>query len=254
MSTDPKNVPTTYRQRREKPPRTSPPAESGGSCIFLLVLGVFVLLIGVVVVVIIGNRSLPGDPLYPSKRLVEQVRISLTTIPSERLELEKTFDRERMLEIHALSEGSGSAAVDFSAALLEANQVSDPAQAQSTDPEVSLVESFPAIWLVGDIQVEVSGDTKVIGDINTGVVITVRGRLLPGGEVVATHIQPREYEIRAPLNSVASNQWLVDGVAVIVLPDTLIRGSPSIGSDVLVKAHMLYNERMAARYIEVLDP
>jgi hypothetical protein len=82
----------------------------------------------------------------------------------------------------------------------------------------------------------------------------IRDRLTPQGEIIGLSLQPRIFQLEAKLNSIESNQWLVGGIPVTILPDTLIRGAPSIGSDVRVLAEMVFAERFIAQYIGKVDP
>lgn len=224
------NQPPTYHRSRKPRQRPKPSSDSSGSISFTPLVLLFILVIAAVVILLLSSRSLPGERLYPVKRYSEQIRLMLTNVAGERLELEKTFDRERHSEVKALTEQSRSESVSFTGALSETNSSGER--------------------IVGEVPVQFLEDTQVIGDLNLSVWVRVDGTTRSDGTVIADSIRPRVYEITATLHSVASNQWLIDGVTITVMPDTLIRGSPMLGSEIMVKAQMLADERLIATYIE----
>lgn len=213
-------------------PRQTPDRNTSPGCLFnlfpLIILGV--LFFGALTVAVVSTRSLPGDRLYPIKRYIEQIRLDLTRVPSQRLELEMAIDQTRLDEIEALTEKTHSTSVDFAGGLMETTQGGE--------------------WTIGDIQVRIQPDTEVIGKIKLGTFVTVVGTLLSDKSVVAERIQLREYTFTDKLHSVASNQWLVDGVTVHIAPDTIIIGNPKIGSEVTIKAYRSLNDQFIARVIE----
>ena len=213
---------------------TQQPAENGclSGCLFsyvpwaLLITGI----LGGLAVFYLSSRATPGDRFYPLKRFFEDTRLSLTNVPSQRVELEKIFDDERIKEIDALMQVSQGANVDFSAGLIEADENGE--------------------WLVGDYKVLVRPETEYVGRVYRGIYVTVYGTLQEDGIIEANRIQPREFVFEDKLNSVASNQWLVDGVNVFVAHDSEIHGSPKMGSEVRIRAFRLLNDQLVARLIE----
>ena len=213
-------------------PQQPPEHEASSGCVFNLVPLVILgsLFLGALIVGVTSTRSLPGDRLYPIKRFIEQTRLGLTEVPSQRLELEVAIDQTRMDEIEDLVAESRSASIDFAGGLMETRQGGE--------------------WIIGDILVQVLPETEVIGKIRLGTYVTVVGDLRPDGNVIAERIQVREYVFSDKLHSVAANQWLVDGVIVHIAPDTFIIGKPKIGSEVSVKAYRTLNDQFIARVIE----
>ena len=205
-------------------------------CLFNLVPWVVILLVlaSIVVALVASTWALPGEILYPLKRLIEDTRLDLTKVPSQRVELEETFDRVRLEEIETITEQSRSELVEFTAGLSDVDLEGE--------------------WLIGDINVMIEPDTEVIGQVNLGTYVTVYGLLEIDGSVTAGRIEPREYVFTDKLHSVVSNQWLVDGVTVLLAPETVIHGTPAIGSVITVKAIKLLDNQLVARLIDETSP
>lgn len=217
------------RTTRKKTPSTRYRISARMLSITVLVLFTVALLL-VSILLILANRSLPGDRLYSLKRLSERVRLSFTRSPGERLKLELLNDQNRLNEVETLIESSRVGDVEYSA------------QLEGTDTSGE--------WIVGGLILEIQPNTQIIGDINVGIHVNVHGQLSPQGEIIVERLQPRIFELEAKLNSIATNQWLVGGIPFTIMPDTLIRGAPSIGSDVRVRAELVFGDRFIAKYIE----
>jgi hypothetical protein len=229
MSSRRKNY-TQSSMVRRKDDQSEGSGSSGCSCGVFLISLLLVFTLALVVGLILSTQALPGDQLYPLKRYSEQVRRLLAASPSQRLELEQNITIVRKAEIEALAADSRSAEIDFSGGFQQVTEDGD--------------------WLVGDITVLVPPDTQTVGQITTGTIVTIFGTLENDGRIVARRVQPFEFEFTDRLNSVVSNQWLVDGLTVYLMPDTLVRGSPSLGSEVNVTALVLLDWRLVARLIE----
>ena len=201
-------------------------------CFFNLIIWVVlaILIIGTIIIIFASTWSLPGDRLYPIKRLVEDIRLELTQASSERLSLEMDYDNNRLQELNKLSEQSRSSIVDFSAGFSEVIREGE--------------------WLVDGRQVIVFPDSEIIGRVQIGTYVTVFGVLNHDGTISATRIQPREYRINDTLHSVAANQWLVDGITLFISHDTVFHGTPKINSEVQVIVYRLLDDQLIARFIE----
>ena len=217
-------------------PQQNPEESCISGCLFNLVTWVIILLVlaSVIVALVASTWALPGEVLYPLKRLIEDTRLELTKVPSQRLELEETFDQVRLEEVESIMGQSRSELVEFSAGLSEVGPNGE--------------------WLVGDINVLIQPDTEVIGQVNLGTYVTVYGMLETDGSVTAGRIKPREYIFTDKLHSVVANQWLVDGVTVLLAPDTVIHGTPAIGSEITVKVIRLLDDQLVARLIDETSP
>jgi len=208
---------------------------SSGCAVSLFPLLLLSIMIGSgIIVAVISNWALPGDRLYPLKRAIEDARLELAFTPRQRLELEIAFDEKRLDEIDLLTEKAMSTQVDYSAVLTDVNNEGE--------------------WIIGGKRVIVTPETEVVGQVNQNIYVTVIGILKTNGTIDAERIQPREYIFTDKLNSTALNQWLVDGITITVAHDTVIHGSPVIGSQVRVKAFRLPNDQLVARFIEEISP
>lgn len=215
---------------------TLPPVSdrSPGMLVFTVIAFFLVVVLAGAVLFILSSRSLPGDRLYAIKLWSEQVRLYFTRAPDERLKVELLSDQRRQAEVEMLIDLGRVAEVEYSAQLEGADLSGE--------------------WIVGGLPILIEPDTEMVGDIYVGLHVTVSGQLTPQGEIIGLSLQPRIFQLEAKLNSIESNQWLVGGIPVTILPDTLIRGTPSIGSDVRVLAEMVFAERFIAQYIGKVDP
>lgn len=193
-----------------------------------------ILIIGAAVTLIASNWALPGDSLYPAKRWLEDTRLNLTQVPSQRYELEMKHDIERQEEVNALQSSSKEVTVEYVGGFSDI----------ISDRE----------WKIGERTIKINPDTEISGRVTIGTYTTVTGILEPDGEISAEKIQPREYIFQDELHSVASNQWLVDGLTLIVAHDTFLHGAPAIGSEVKVATLRLLDDQLVARLIEEIEP
>lgn len=80
-----------------------------------MLLALFVVAGGAIVVV--AADSLPGDPLYPVKRTVERVRLTVATDPAARAALRAQFNQERQAEAQAVAAMGRHAELQFEGTL-----------------------------------------------------------------------------------------------------------------------------------------
>jgi hypothetical protein len=112
--------------------------------------------------------SLPGDTLYPVKRASEQVRLLLTFDQAAQQALQTQLGQERLDETQAVLEQGRQARVEFGGRL----------QAMTA-----------ASWLVGDIEVLLTPETRIDGEPVLGAWVRVRARATAEGELRALHLQ-----------------------------------------------------------------
>lgn len=175
-------------------------------------------------------QALPGEPLYRVKIFAEQTRLRIAKDPAQKLELEQSFDQERVAEVDALIKRSRSTSVQFAGGLsqMDANE-----------------------WTVGNIRVLVSSNTQIQGEIQPDYYVGVQGLLQPDGTVLAQRVWDREYQFSGRLEKKTAEQWVVSGVVLGVTPDTIVQGSPVSGSLVSVEAVLLTNGDLQAHQIIV---
>ena len=118
---------------------------------FLLVLG------GTLPSVAAG--ALPGDALYPVKRAVEQVRLTLTIDVEQRQRLTEAFRAERIEEVQTLAQTEREADVVF-------------------EGELQAVED--GVWIVSGVAVVPQPQVAAIGEPEVGQVVAVEARVSRG--------------------------------------------------------------------------
>ena len=208
--------------------RWSPARPRSFSMAFLAL--VLLLVMGAVGAVGASAQALPGDPLYPVKIAAERTRLLLVSSPAQRLRLEQSFDQERVDEVEVLIQLSLNRQVNFAG---------------------GLVDMQPGMWRVGDLTVLLPDDAQVIGQIEQGIYVDVEGSLQPGGAVVASKVQARRYRVEGKLLQRQPGQWVIDGVTVLVTPDTVVQGNAVVGSTVRAEAFLLLDNTFKARLVEV---
>jgi hypothetical protein len=118
--------------------------------------------------VISAADSLPGDTLYPVKRMAEDMRLSLTLRSATRAKLQTEFTRERQEEVRSVLEAGRSADVEFQG-LLE--QMGDDS------------------WIISGLKVTLGNNTGIEGQPLLGATIAVRAASTGDGTLRALHLQ-----------------------------------------------------------------
>ncbi|MCB0166910.1 MAG: hypothetical protein KDI79_21970 [Anaerolineae bacterium] len=117
--------------------------------------------------VLAAEGSLPGQPLYPVKRLGETIRLTLTQDTRQRHQLEDTFNQRRVEEVNHLIEQRKAAPVRLS----------------------GRVEAVSAAWLtVDDLTIELAPETIIKGELAVGAQVRLEGQTNAAGQLVATSI------------------------------------------------------------------
>ena len=156
------------RQRRE--PRLSwplPRRVSAWATVSVTAVLVLALLTGTAVAA--SARSLPGDLLYPVKRVVENAQLSVTRDPTARETLQKQLEQRRLEEVQEVIKlGRVVERLDFSG-MIEALE--------------------PGSWVIGNRTVLVDERTEVEGVPALGARAWVEARVEHPGELVALRIR-----------------------------------------------------------------
>ncbi len=128
----------------------------------ILMLGVFVL--SGLGVSLVSANALPGDTLYPAKRLAEQVRLSLTIDAEEKQALKSELQERRREEIRSVMEMGREVEVEFTGELT----------------------SFDAsVWTVGGFNLNISADTRIEGTPYPGAIVNVTAVIRRDGSLEA---------------------------------------------------------------------
>ena len=191
---------------------------------------ILVIILGSVTTVAVSAQALPGDPLYGVKLATERTRLLLTDNQNQKLKLEQSFDHERVQEVEALIQKSRREEVNFAGGL---------SQMQGDT------------WIIGGIKVTLTSQTKLTGEFNLEYYVHVRGDLQPDGTVIASSLQVQTFDISGKIQVMSPDQWTVNGFTVDVTPQTIITGTPAIGSQVHVSAILLAGGHMLANQVDV---
>ena len=203
----------------------------------LAVLAILIVLAtGAATTAAVSARALPGETLYPVKIAAERTRLLLAGAPLKRLELEQSFDQERIEEVETLSQRFRNA------------QSSD---LQAVTFAGGLTQMQPGEWLVGGVRVLISPEVSISSQVKPGDYIEVHGILQPDGSVLASQVQERQVEIIGKLEAIEPNNWVVSGITIAVHPETQILGSPSTGTMVHVHAFWMADGSLLAQLVEV---
>ena len=125
-----------------------------------------------------SNGALPGDNLYPVKRTWEDVRLLLVFGSGSREELEDEFEQERLHEVDELLVEGRHEMISFAGMVTE----------QNGDQ-----------WLVADIPVQITSDSKLPADsVTAGASVMVEGNTNLQGFVEANRIVLLEAGISLP--------------------------------------------------------
>ncbi|HEY4689726.1 MAG TPA: DUF5666 domain-containing protein [Anaerolineae bacterium] len=122
--------------------------------------------------------ALPGDPLYGVKRIVENVRLSITPDDAARATLSAQFAQERIDEIDALLAAGREAEVEFG----------------------GIIQSIQAsAWLVANVPVDIDDNTRIEGSPQVGLRAQVHGRTQDGMlTAISIVVEPGEEPAPAP--------------------------------------------------------
>lgn len=192
-----------------------------------------VVVLGSAATAVLAAQSLPGQALYPLKRLGEQTRLRLVSDPQRRLELQQDFDQERLKEVDQLIQEQRSVPVNFVGVLKAAGE---------------------GDWLVGDVVVQVSPQTRLEGELQVGFYVSVEGETRADGSVIAAHIWDRAAVFTGELQQMAEDRWLVSGVEIMILPQTRLNGTPAVGSRLEMVLVQAESGQWAARAVVVRTP
>ncbi len=208
-----------YRSATKRAPRSRPTDHtalfSGFRLVFAGLALIVIVLIGAGTSLTASARALPGEPLYPFKIASEDVRLWFERDPVRRIDLENSFDQKRFDEVKTLVDRSRQ------------ETVVQPVAVQFSGPLI-LMQS--GNWKINDIVVVVKPDTQLIGQLEPGYVVDVKGELQPDGSVVAKRIALRQIRVEGLLRQDEEGQWKVGGVPFRLSQRTQINGTLLEGS------------------------
>jgi hypothetical protein len=214
-------------QRRYRPAFRSSPSRhaSGQSPLTGLRLAMTVLLFIVVLLIGAGTSftasagALPGEPLYPIKIAQEDIRMWLTRDLNRKIELEKSFDQERLEEVRILVDRS------------RLQETVNPVNLRLSG---ALVISDSGEWMVDNVKVLLTPDTQLIGQVEPGYFVEVEGQLLPEGVISASRIRLRQLRLEGMLDQDVSGLWTVGNVPFLLSSRILLSAELKQGIPVTV--------------------
>jgi hypothetical protein len=162
----------------------------------------------------VAAQSIPGDRLYPVKRVVEKVQLQFAPNVVTRLKLEAEFGQRRIVEVEHLILDSRPEPVVFTG--FAAQEVSGK-------------------WQVNGIPVDLTPDQeKTLA--GSKVLVQVQGQIQPDGSVKVENAEPHPINFQGTVEAVDTQAWQVGGVKFGVSKNTRISGNPQVGSSVAVVA------------------
>jgi len=178
--------------------------------------------------IVTSAKTLPGDTLYPIKRVAETVRLQLTNNIETKQQIEADYNQQRTEEVLELLQ------------LKRIEQISMEGKVQEISPE---------LWVVSGIKIHVTPETRIIGEIHLGQVVEVEGSTDPYGWVTADELHLRYYEVTDVITEINSDEWTIGDIKLLIAPDAQINPALEIGDQARVLVYSSDNGRLYARAI-----
>ncbi len=175
------------------------------SAVVALLVAIFLVSAAGHFVVTAAARSLPGDPLYPVKRLEERVTIALTLDEGKREALEMSIQKER---------------------LREAKEVALKRKV-SLQLQGTVGEATGNRFMIGDVTVLITPHTRIEGTLESGAFVWVRARADGKGHLLAKTVTVKQVAVSAihtvaptytPIPSPTATASAVPTSAPVVVP------------------------------------
>ena len=163
---------------------------------FNLAAVVIVLVVGLFSLNSASAQALPGDTLYPLKLSIENLWLRTAASPQARQNLETAFQQRRIEEVRQLLTLGREENVQFQGVLVKQQTVSGTTTQR---------------WTVSDIEVTLSAETEVVGEIKIGMLVEVQGVTQPGQGVLASVVRPRAYAFIGVVEQIAATSWQIGG-------------------------------------------
>jgi len=170
---------------------------------------------------VVSAESLPGDALYPVKRVFEDLRTGLAGGAEGQHSMEEGYSQQRVLEVQNLIELGRSQMISFE----------------------GVVENISSVqWIVEGISIRIDAETTFVSPgidshpIVIGDLVEVEGLTCPEGWVEAQEIHLREYQFSGILEEITSNRWVVSQVVLKINTESQIDPGLRLGDPVVVLA------------------
>ncbi len=145
--------------------------------------------------VAVSAQALPGDQLYPIKRVSETIQLDLTFDAEAHRLVEARFQERRLAEVEKLLALSRSEMVVFYGVVAQQGQVQ---------------------WLIDAVRVVITPETLVIGEITPGVLVEVEGSTHAQGWVQAAEIHLQAFELRGQVEAISPSSWIIAGRQIAI--------------------------------------
>ena len=167
-------------------------------------------------------KSLPGDTLYPVKRVVEDIQIHLATNVELRQEFEDNHSQQRVDEVMQLLELARVQEISFEGILNSKNDTQ---------------------WLVSGIPVNIQPDSIIVSGhaglqaLELGTRVEVEGTTTAQGLVNANEIHLREFQFIGDVEAIDADSWQISGIKILISSTTPIDTGIRVGDKVTVLIH-----------------
>ena len=158
--------------------------------------------------IVASARTLPGDAIYPIKRVVESIQLGLTFDPATHDQIESQFQERRLEEVEQLLDLNRTELVSFYG---EVNQQN------------------PDVWVIDGLEVLITPETLIIGKIKLGDLVEVEGLTLPSGQVQVSELHLQRFEISGLVESIAPDIWLIAGQEIRIETHSVVDSDIQIG-------------------------
>jgi len=129
------------------------------------------LIVGAFTLNYLALNTIPGDPLYGTKRISERIQLTLAFDPNRQTELENRFNQRRLVELEALLQQNRSGPVEFK----------------------GMVETTGEnLWIIEGFTILLSEETSINGEIQEGDTVEVIGQIQTNRVLVADTISPEK--------------------------------------------------------------
>ncbi len=190
---------------------------AGRVILALIVAGLLLLFSGGLLVT--SAKSLPGDLLYPVKRVVEDIKVYLAPSLEVRHEFENIYSEKRVDEVVQLMGLAREQQISFE----------------------GIVSSMDGLnWKVSDIRVIINPETTIfvgidgVNGIVPGMLVEVEGNTSSKGWVYANEIHLREYRLNGIVEELNAKILKISGIQIAILPITQIDPGIQVGDEVTV--------------------
>ena len=175
--------------------------------------------------------TLPGDSLYGVKRAFEDARLQMASNAGQRFTLEEGFNERRAAELEEVLAQDRAVVVTFGGVLTGR---SDEA------------------WQIGGFNLQVTPDTRIIGDPQPGFYVSVVAENRDG-VLVALELESEEVELIGMLER-SGGQWSIGGASFVIGPDTVVSGDIAPGVTAAARLRTLHTGERVALSVVTLAP